>query len=95
MQIDWQAIGVLVAALAILGGMAWWVIRSVYALKVKLAEVDAKCAEVSRDLAEFKLYTNERCHGRELWLRETAELLHKVDKRQAAIATKLGVEIET
>ncbi len=88
MQINWQAAAVILTAFIFTCGLAAWVVRQVYALQTRLVEVET-------DLAGFKQTVNDRCQSRELWLKENTQVLNRVDKNLAVLASHFDLNIES
>ena len=80
-----------IGALAIVAGIAWWVISNVFSLRAKIALVEAEIERLKAEIQEI----HETCHARELWLRTSGETMARIDKNVVKIAAKMDIPIES
>jgi hypothetical protein len=84
------AIGTVLIGGGTAAAAVWWMVSGVFGLRARLALIEGEIAHMKAEIASI----HERCHAREMWMRESAQAIERVDKNVVKIAAKLDVEIE-
>ena len=77
------------AGVSVFGACLWWVVSTSFGLRAKLVSVEADVAAIRSEIGSI----HDRCHGREMWLRDVCSTVQRIDKNVVKLAARQGVEI--